>query len=52
MWAYPGQMPVGPLSIGVMPEHHFLPDEVLKMSFLGICTDFPELLKDPTMAEL
>ena len=52
VWAYPGKLPVGSLCIGVMPEHHFLPDDTLKMSFLGICTDFPELLKDPTTAEL
>ena len=52
VWAYPGKLPVGPLCIGVMPEHHFLPDDTLKMDFLGICTDFPELLKDPTTAEL
>lgn len=40
VWAYPGKESVSSLCIGVMPESHWSPEETLKKSFIGICTDY------------
>lgn len=38
IWAYPGQLPVGHKTIGVMPETHWT---IIPNTFYGICTDYP-----------
>jgi hypothetical protein len=39
-WAYPGKENVGTMCITVMPEWQWKPEETLKKSFFGICTDY------------
>jgi hypothetical protein len=39
VWAYPGKESVGSMCIAVMPERCWAPEETLKKSFFGICTD-------------
>jgi len=39
VWAYPGKESVSSLCIAVMPERCWTPEDTLKKSFFGICTD-------------
>ena len=42
VWAYPGKDSVGTLCIGVMPEKHWAPGQIIiENNFFGVCTDIP-----------
>jgi hypothetical protein len=41
VWAYPGKDPIGSLTIMVMPEWYWKPEEVVSKKPFGVCTDRP-----------
>jgi hypothetical protein len=45
VWAYPGKMPAGPLTIMVMPEYCEMLDKVKDIKPFGVCSDFVKQLK-------
>jgi hypothetical protein len=40
VWAYPGKRPSGAMCIAVLPETIWNKEEVEKMEFYGVCTDY------------
>jgi hypothetical protein len=46
VWAYPGKKEVGNLCIGVMPELHNSIEEIVKMKYFGVCSDFVQSIQD------
>lgn len=46
VWAYPGKEPIGKLTIMVMPEWHWKPEEVITKKPYGVCTDYPYAYQD------